>query len=62
MKKTVIASILIAVFITCGSAFLVSSDEPGEPFLKGSGKFIHAIRDYQHGISGGQYNDFEGDW
>ena len=62
MKKTIIASILIAVIVTCGSAFVVSSDEPGDPFLKGSGKIIKSIRDYQHGISGDDYNNFEGEW
>ena len=62
MKKTIIASILIAVIVTCGSAFMVSTAEPGDPFLKGSGKIIHAIRDYQHSISSGHYNNFEEDW
>lgn len=62
MKKTVIVSILIAIIITGGSVFMVNADEPGEPFLKGSGKFIHGIRDYQHTISGDEYHDYEGEW
>ncbi len=62
MAKTIIVTVLITVIVTLGSVSLVNLHEPGDPFLKGSGNIIHAIRDYQHSISGGDYNDFEGDW
>lgn len=62
MKKTIIATILVTILVTSGSVFITNAHEPGDPFLKGSGKLIHAVRDYQHSISGGGYHNFEGEW
>lgn len=62
MRRTAIVSILITIIISFCSVYIVNACEPGEIFMKGSGKFIKGIRDYQHSISGDDYKDFEGEW
>lgn len=62
MRKTAIISIMITILVAFGSVYITKSCEPGEPFLKGSGSFIHGIRVYQHNISGDDFKDFDEKW